>query len=715
MVRLGRSFRLPSPRTAQRVLRQIPFSETAAPDVPVPVQNMPDTPGFHLPDGLMEPVHPFDCDRWPTSPFCDHDPPGIPSRPFRPIRPPAGFNPSNSGRSGCEAWIYVAPSLFGVGLPGTWVNFRIPGCVDPPPEPPPPPPPPPPLAPGLIIPPDMPNPLPEGQIPRCQYFALITVKTFKPVGVTPYVIGESSLTRVWDRLGSFEGMVLPVYGPILGLKHFFSSDGNGGGELSTFLECGGGGVFNSGNTTFASTKVDGIEIVGGYNFALAGWMQWVNSPSPNARGPSGVWQHSPGVVLGTDRRRYYLKTQMGTILYPVMYQYRAWNQDPFYTFAFHDIRRAADIAPWRGYIPWGQRCMVHHAPPPPPPPRNPPPDDEMCNCNEQSRMLDYKLRPIYKFLQLQEDRDPLIRVSPEDSIKAAGRTVYSTEVPGAITVRTLSEMLAAVAAPGFHRGGMHRLPAKVPKMITADREDDDQIDILDLLSWHEWEFRQLDAILGQFPIKIDVTDDGDNTSTVEFKNLAEGLAEIAGLLLGTAADADLAANLALRATLEASKAGNAAIIGQDYTKAIAEYLGFKGNEIERKVRSTITPGATAKDELLTESEQKIPGYKWDGTESFSADLRKLLMGVGIIKAALVQAYKPGDKVTGDAIREAEASVDNPNSNARWAAFLTARETPPERRQVANAPTADITDLNPPPTPPGAQGSGGLNTGDGAIR
>lgn len=530
--------------------------------------------------------------------------------------PPAGFGVSNSGCNGCECWVYVAPSLLGVGLPGTYINFRIPGCVDPPPPPPPPPIPPEPLAPGLIIPPDSPNPIPDGQIPGCQYFAFISVQTYAHFDDYPYSHGDSPLKSVWDRIGGFDGMILPVYDPILGLKYFFNSDGHGGGTLHTVLECGGGGNLRHTDTGYESTKVDGIDIIGGAYFTISGWLQWVNDSRPDATGPSSVWRLPPRSVLGTDQDRYYIKTETGTILYPVISQYRAWNHPPFHTFAFHDIRRAADIAPWRGSVPWGSSCTPY-PPPPPPPPRRPPepPDDDMCNCADLSALIDYKLRPIYQFLQLQQYSEPQFNVSPEDLIKTLGRTIYRSDDPGSVPIKTISDLMAAIAAAGFHRGGLHRLPAKVPRSLTGDRSRNDQTKIEDMLSWQEWEIKQLDALTGQFSVKIEVTDDADQTATVEFKNLAEGLAEIAGLLLGTAADADLAANLALRATLEASKAGNAAIIGQDYIKAIAQYLGFKGNEVERKVKSTITPGKTKKDEILKESEQKIPGYQWDGTDT----------------------------------------------------------------------------------------------------
>lgn len=314
-----------------------------------------------------------------------------------------------------------------------------------------------------------------------------------------------------------------------------------------------------------------------------------------------------------------------------------------------------------------------------------------CSCDEISRLIDLKLRPIFKILGFPQVADPRARIAPETLIKSLGRTVYSSANPGDVEVKTIGELNAAIAAAVFHRAGSHRMPARVPALLTDDRGGNSTTQINDAMEWQEWMLKQLDALIGQFPVEFKVEDDAGNSSNLEFKNLSEALTEIAGLLLGVASDSDLAANLALRATVEASKAGNAALIGQDYSKAIADYLGFKGEKIERKTKSTITPGKTKRDEILQESEQKFPGYRWRGEDSLQTTLNQLLLAAGIIKSALVQDWKPGDKVTGDAIKE--ASENSPSSDEAWGEFLGERRFPPARRRVPNQPDVEIRDLS----------------------
>lgn len=62
MVRIGRVPQVVASVPPYSGPGPVPTPGVRPPPVPIPVGDLPDTPGFHLPD-LMEPVDPWDCQR----------------------------------------------------------------------------------------------------------------------------------------------------------------------------------------------------------------------------------------------------------------------------------------------------------------------------------------------------------------------------------------------------------------------------------------------------------------------------------------------------------------------------------------------------------------------------------------------------------------------------------------------------------------------------
>ncbi|MBD2303771.1 hypothetical protein [Nostoc sp. FACHB-190] len=180
------------------------------------------------------------------------------------------------------------------------------------------------------------------------------------------------------------------------------------------------------------------------------------------------------------------------------------------------------------------------------------------------------------------------------------------------------------------------LPASVPNSLVKKNSGTRQIE--SLAQYIAYSVIQTNAQFGQFPqeIKIqdaDLTQEGDQQQTVTMPNLAESIAEIVGLLLVLRSES--AANLVatVNAMIEAGSAKQSAILASDYGAANAEFLGYKGKQIERQVPFTFIPGETQLDKMLKPGEQKVKGWENDDKNDLNDLIAPILEMAAMYRAA----------------------------------------------------------------------------------
>lgn len=290
---------------------------------------------------------------------------------------------------------------------------------------------------------------------------------------------------------------------------------------------------------------------------------------------------------------------------------------------------------------------------------------------------------------------PELEFNPESVIRSSRDTVYPQDDGECreIQARSLLGLLGAFSAVEHHRSGAYRLPAKLPKSM-VDEDNEEQMTIPDSATLMQWLIVQLDAIMGQYPLKIKFKDANGNQQDLKVQNQAEILAEIMGLLLGIATDVDVAVELGMKSTVESIKGANAAILASDYAKANAEFLGYRGKETGRDIPLTITPGARNMKDALKESKQKGSGWKFDDKEDFQDLIRRLLVGVEIVKAAHFRNLDNEDiPIPGERIKR-ERDKQNEVEDNQWSEFIANTENPPARlRRDQNAPQPDLKDVS----------------------
>lgn len=160
--------------------------------------------------------------------------------------------------------------------------------------------------------------------------------------------------------------------------------------------------------------------------------------------------------------------------------------------------------------------------------------------------------------------------------------------------------------------GSDNFPAKAPAWLNDFGQGD--ITINSMSEYVAYIVKQMDAVLGNFPIKIkikdsDLTKEGNQEITLNIPNMAEGIAELLGLALTTRTETDAILNAVIRNLVETGSTRQQVFLAYQLAMANAEFLGYELKQKQIKVPFAFTPGKSKLDEILKESEQTIVGYE----------------------------------------------------------------------------------------------------------
>ena len=194
-----------------------------------------------------------------------------------------------------------------------------------------------------------------------------------------------------------------------------------------------------------------------------------------------------------------------------------------------------------------------------------------------------------------------------------------------------------------------------------------------LTQFNFWLMRQVDALIGEFPIRIqiqdsDPTEKGAQTKTISLPNLAEAVAEIYGLAAKTSIDSDVHTSFLIRLAAETMAAKTAALIAQDYASANASYLGYQGNQVARKVNFAFDPTELdSLETILKASQQDIIGWQNDDKENVAAYLQKLMFSAGLLKTVF---FRKGNDLT-RVLKEVAQFMPDPEAEESegWKEFM----------------------------------------------
>lgn len=221
--------------------------------------------------------------------------------------------------------------------------------------------------------------------------------------------------------------------------------------------------------------------------------------------------------------------------------------------------------------------------------------------------------------------------------------------------------------------GTDNMPVSVPDQIAKDNPS--QMMIGSLAELHLWQVQQLDGVLGKWPVGIPIpTPTG--TTTVGMPNVAEGMAEVIGMLVSQQVTAAQILNTSSRAMVQAGSATQQAHLAHLTARANADFLGYESRPNAVEMPLTYTPGKDLSDGLLSESRAQIKGFENTDNTDIKAILAELLQAAAIIRAVYWRKLDArGDIKTqlrqnirgqGDFIDQA---ADSGGSDSDWEAYL----------------------------------------------
>ncbi|MEM6836893.1 MAG: hypothetical protein AAF609_08550 [Cyanobacteria bacterium P01_C01_bin.120] len=143
------------------------------------------------------------------------------------------------------------------------------------------------------------------------------------------------------------------------------------------------------------------------------------------------------------------------------------------------------------------------------------------------------------------------------------------------------ELLEAI----YLRLGVDEYPSIVPETLQGNSEK--TIAIENLTQFVGWLTQAYDGNEGQWPVEIkikdtDPTKEGNQSETITLPNSAEAIAEMFALNYQSELKIDILTEVLFRLVPEVIAAKNASIIGQGWSKANGEYLGYKMNMKPKK-------------------------------------------------------------------------------------------------------------------------------------
>lgn len=227
------------------------------------------------------------------------------------------------------------------------------------------------------------------------------------------------------------------------------------------------------------------------------------------------------------------------------------------------------------------------------------------------------------------------------------------------------------------RLGVEDYPVTVPEQLLEGRGGDTQV--ASLTQFLAWYVKQFDALVGQFPIDIEVEDidpttEGNQTKQISLPNISEALAEIFGMNLRTEMNAELSISFLMRLASEVMATKNSSLITQDYAKANASFLGYKGNPKKREIPYSFNPdNLDSLEGILEESKKNIIGWQDDDKETVVSYLQRLAFSAGIIKAVFFRGQGQLEQLLKEALDMIPEEDDT--SAESWQAFIDAINNP----------------------------------------
>jgi hypothetical protein len=323
---------------------------------------------------------------------------------------------------------------------------------------------------------------------------------------------------------------------------------------------------------------------------------------------------------------------------------------------------------YRTFVRGGNAC-----PPPPFSPVIPPPPLPPLIPDGNQRGQRGKKMCCNDCADAKENTDKLLKEIKEIK-KALGSGKLEKALDAAVGIG--DDSITAIVNLIAKRIGTSSYPIEVPESLLTGTDDGKVFKAQSNAEYLFWLTKQLDGLVGEFPIKIEVKDidplkAGDQGKIIELPNIGEAIAEMYGLVLKNTVNEEMQLQMLLRLAAEVIATKNGVVVTQDYARANAHFLGYKGNFKPRELSynfdfASVNLDPNSKEpiileKIVTTKKGFVQGWELTDKETVVGFLQKLMFAAGIIKAVFFRggklSKKLGEEVSSMSKDEKETETD----------------------------------------------------------
>jgi hypothetical protein len=170
-------------------------------------------------------------------------------------------------------------------------------------------------------------------------------------------------------------------------------------------------------------------------------------------------------------------------------------------------------------------------------------------------------------------------------------------------------------------------PISVPDQIA--KKNPTMIQIQSLAELGVWIVKQLDGVVGKWPMEVPVPGVGD---ALAVPNMSEAIAEMFGMMISQQVTAAQILNTSSRTLAQAGSATQQAMLAGQIAKGNAEFLGYDGRPKAVEMPLTYTPGHDPGEGMLEEGKAMVKGCENADDNNLKNRLAELLHAAAIIRA-----------------------------------------------------------------------------------
>lgn len=220
--------------------------------------------------------------------------------------------------------------------------------------------------------------------------------------------------------------------------------------------------------------------------------------------------------------------------------------------------------------------------------------------------------------------------------------------------------------------GVNEFPGEVPKTLLNSGDNPESsgtTEIPNLTQFVLWIVKQMDSLIGEFPVKIkikdaDLVDEGNQELNIEVRNIAEALGDVYGHGASSLIVQNAQTNILLRLAAEAVSIKTATLINQDLAIANQEFMGYRTKRKKRDADSAFNIAKAdpnnikSLSQILQSGKYKYQGFEFDDSAVLLEYLPKFMFAASIIKSVHLRTDEADIDSLQDLASDTLADADN---------------------------------------------------------